>query len=136
MTTTLPSGRRPYLAAAAYYDGRARDFLLDANGEYRGLHPNDQGMAMSFVMSKGECSASPDVGNSLRDIRYVTGDNLAAEIEIHVRNAYPCSRLLSEGKVRIDSIQHEVRAADGGLAVVVNYTNLDTSQRGTASWTT
>lgn len=134
MTAPLPSGRRPYLPAAPYYDGRTRDWLLDANNQYRGIHPNDEGMAMSFAMTKGECSSAPDVGNTLKDIPYVTADDIQAQIETHVLNAYPCSRLIAEGKVRIDSIEHEVRNEDNGLAVVINYTNLDTSQRGTADW--
>jgi len=136
MTAPLPSGRRPYLPAAPYYDGKTRDWLLDSNDQYRGIHPNDEGMAMSFAMAKGECSAAPDVGNSLGDIPYVTADDIAAQIETLVLTAYPCSRLIAEGKVRIDSIQHEVRNEDNGLAVVVNYTNLDTSSRGTANWYT
>lgn len=133
---TLPSGRTPYLPAAPYYDGATRDWKLDASGQYRGVHPNDQAMAMSLCMRKGDCSASPDVGNTLHTMPFVTGDDVAAEIERHVRTSYPCSRMLAEGKVRIDSIEHEVRPVDGALAVVVKYTNLDTSQRGTSEWYT
>lgn len=134
MPASLPSGRKPYLPAALYYDGRTRDFLLDSNGQYRGIHPSDEGMAMSFSMRKGDCSAAPDVGNTLYEITYITADDIDAQIETHVRNAYPCSRLIAEGKVRIDSIVHETRPESNGLAVVVNYTNLDTSQRESASW--
>jgi hypothetical protein len=134
MPTPLPSGRRPYLPAGLYYDGRTRDFLLDSNGQHRGVHPNDEGMALSFAMRKGECPAAPDVGNELYKIPYITADDIDAQIETQVRNAYPCSRLIAEGKVRIDSIKHEARPETNGLAVVVNYTNLDTSQRESASW--
>lgn len=134
MPIPLPSGRKPYLPAGLYYDGRTRDFVLDANGQLKGVHPSDEGMALSFAMKKGECSAAPDVGNTLHLIPYLSSDDLAGQIDNHVRNAYPCSRLISEGKVRIDLIRHEARVATGGLAVEVRYTNLDTSQRETANW--
>jgi len=136
MPLILPSGRRPYLPAAPYYDGKTRDWVIGSDNEYRGVHPSDCGMAMSFAMTKGECSAAPTVGNTLNQIRYITADDIAAQIESHVLNAFPCSRLIAEGKVRIDSIQHEVKSENNGLAVVVRYTNLDTSQPEKASWYT
>jgi hypothetical protein len=134
MPIILHSGRRPYLPAAARYDGATRDWVIDSADQYRGIHPNDQGMAMSFAMKKGDCPAAPEVGNTLSDIPYITADDIEAQIESHVMTAYPCSRLLSEGKVRIDSIQHEIRKEGGGLGIVINYMNLDTSQRETAEW--
>lgn len=136
MPTILPSGRRPYLPAAPRYDGATRDWLLDSTGSYRGLHPVDLGMAMSFCQQKGDCPAAPEVGNELRKLPYLDAVDIEAQIEVKVRDAYPCSRYLAEGKVRIDSIEHEIKGESHGLAVVVLYTNLDTGERQKSTYQT
>jgi hypothetical protein len=93
-------------------------------------------MAMSFVQQKGDCPACPEIGNELRKLPYLDAVDIDAQIENKVRDAYPCSRLIAEGKARIDSIQHEIKSESHGLAVIVSYTNLDTGERQNSTYQT
>lgn len=91
---------------------------------------------MSFVQRKGDCPACPEIGHELHKIPYLDADDIEAQIEDKVRNAYPCSRYVAEGKARIESIKHEVKAESNGLAVIVSYMNLDTGERRNATYQT
>jgi hypothetical protein len=93
-------------------------------------------MAMSFVQRKGDCPACPEVGHELHKILYLDAVDIDAQIEDKVRNAYPCSRYVAEGKVRIDAVQHEVKTESNGLGVAVGYTNLITGERQNATYQT
>lgn len=138
MTTlrpALPSGRRPYLPAAPYYDGQARDTVLDEYGSTRGVHPTDSGMAMSLMVKKGSCKSAMDMGNELHLISDLSAPDLAEQVRAKVLVAEPLARLVAAKKSVIESIQHEARR--GALAVVVNYTNTETGERGKrAEWYT
>lgn len=122
----LPSGRRPYLAVP-YYDGRTRDTVLDQYGVHRGVHPTDSGMAMSLMVRQGSIKSDPSIGSKLRDISDLGAPNLAEQIRVCVESALPLSRLVSEGKARIERIDFKVERSK--LAVWVYYTNLDTGER-------
>lgn len=134
MTTRpiLPSGRRPYLPAAPYYDGRTKDTKLDQYGVHRGIHPADSGMAMSLMVKKGSNKAAPNQGHTLAEIRDLKAADLAEQIRTRVEAAEPLARLVSERKVNITKIDHW--AARGKLAVVVHYLNIATGERQTADW--
>jgi len=134
--TVLPSGRRPYLPAAPRYDGATRDWLLDSTGSYRGLHPVDLGMAMSFVQRKGDCPACPEIGHEFHKIPYLDADDIDAQVQSKALDAYPCSQFIAQGKVRIESITHEVRSESNGLGVVVSYVNLVTGERQNSTYQT
>lgn len=127
----LPSGRHPY-AAVPYYDGHARDTVRDQYGSVRGVHPVDQGMAMALLVRRGECKSDPTAGNTLHEVADLSGDDLESQIRSHVESAQPLARLVSEGKSRIERIDHQV--AKGKLAVYVYYKNLDTGERGKVGW--
>lgn len=122
----LPSGRRPYLAVP-YYDGRTRDTVLDQYGVHRGVHPTDSGMAMSMMVRKGSVKSDPTVGNDLHKISDLGAPDLAEQVRSCVENAFPLSRLVAEGKARIERIEHQ--ASRSKLIVIVHYTNLDTGER-------
>ena len=136
MPLILPSGRRPYLPAAPIYDGATRDWLLDSSGSYRGLHPVDLGMAMSFCQRKGDCKSAPQVGHELHLIPFLDAPGIDAVVQDKVYDAYPCSQYIANGRVKINSIQRETRNESNGLAVVVNYTNLETGERQNATYQT
>lgn len=129
----LPSGRHPY-AAVPYYDGTKLDTVRDQYGSMRGVHPNDQGMAMAMLVRRGQCKADPEAGNTLHEINDLSAMDLESQIRAHVDSAVPLSRLVSEGKVQIERIDRLV--ARGKLAVMVYYTNLDTGERGKVGWYT
>lgn len=129
----LPSGRRPYLAVP-YYDGRARDTVLDQYGSHRGVHPNDSGMAMSLMVRKRSIKADPDTGNELHTITDLAAIDLSSQVRSLVDAAFPLSRLVAESKVRIVRVEHQ--STRGKLGVVVYYENLDTGERGSVGWYT
>lgn len=130
-----PSGRRPYLPAAPYYDGTIKDTVLDAYNVHRGIHPTDSGMAMSFCVKRGSCKPAPTMGNELHLIRDLKAADLAAQIRAKVDSAEPCARLVADGKAVIERVDHW--AARGKLAVVVYYSNTETGERGkSAAWYT
>ena len=129
----LPSGRHPY-AAVPYYDGFARDTVRDSYGVVRGVHPNDQGMSMALLVRRGQCKADPKAGNTLHEISDLSATDLESQIRAHVDAAVPLDRLVSEGKVRIERVDHKV--ARSKLAVIVYYKNLDTGERDKVGWYT
>ena len=125
MTTTLPSGRRPYLAGGVYYDGATKDLRLNADGQIAGVHPVDEGMALSLSVDAGSIPAAPTTGNKLRQIRYIGSPSLADDVRSAVLSAFPLSRLVTEGKATVTKIEHLVRSS--GLEVTVSYVNLLTA---------
>lgn len=84
-------------------------------------------MAMSLMVRKGSIKSDPTVGNDLHKISDLGAPDLAEQVRSCVENALPLSRLVSEGKARVDRIEH--RAARSSLVVIVHYTNLDTGER-------
>lgn len=140
MNPILPSGRRPNLPAGRYYDGATADWKLDAYGQVAGTHPADEGMAMSILVTRGECKSSPTTGNTLRSIQYLGGKDLGALVEAAVLDANPLQRLVSSGDVTITSIYYEI--IDSRLVVSVKYVNnrvatesrLTTSHEKTLTW--
>ena len=125
MPTTIPSGRRPYMAGGVRYDGATKDLVLNADGQISGVHPVDEGMALSLCVEKGSCPASPSMGNTLRKIRYLGSPTLAEDVRSAVMSAFPLSRLVADGKAKVNRIEHRVRAS--GLEVTVSYVNLLTA---------
>lgn len=108
---------------AARYDGRRRDFLTDANGVVKYVHPVDQEMMIGLCTKQGSMKSTPEIGTTLHEIVYLGLPNLQAEVEQRVRDANPIARLLAGGDVAIDLIEHATTNT-GGLLVVVTYRNL------------
>jgi len=119
LTGSSSTSRRP---AAIRFEGASRDWVLDQNGDYRRVTPNEQAVVLALSVRRGALKSSPNVGNTLLDIQYLGGVKLGADIEDRVRIANPIARLLAAGAISIDRIDHETR--NGKLAVAVYFRDL------------
>jgi hypothetical protein len=124
-TPTIPSGRRPYAAAGLAYDGKTKDFVINSDGQCVGVHPVDEQMALSLTVRRGSCKSSPELGNTLHEIKYLGGDKLQAEVKSRVLSAYPLSRLVSEGKATVTRV--EIKTSGSRLEVATYYVNNQTA---------
>lgn len=113
--------RAPLALGAMRYEGATRGWVQDANGQYVKLHPVEQAVALSMCTRKGSLKSAPLVGNTLFEIEYLGGDDLAKDVEDRVRNAYPLSVLVAAGDVEIVRIDHD---ETNGLVVALYFKNL------------
>jgi hypothetical protein len=116
-------GRSIYRAPAAQeFDGATRDFPLDDLGNFRALHPVDQGVAFSILVKRGQLKSAPNVGNTLHEIGNVGGGRTAEQVKARVNDAFPLRDFLREGSVETIRIDHDVTVR-GRLLVVYTYRN-------------
>jgi hypothetical protein len=128
----LPSGRRPSKPAGLHYDGKTRDFTVNSSGQLNGVHPVDEGMAMSIMVPRGSIKAAPNTGNDLHKIEYLGTPNLDEQVRACVYNAQPLKRFLEEDKIEIRTIVSTVK--DSRLSVSISYVNkLDSDARSATS---
>lgn len=122
MTAALPSGRRPYLPAGLRYDGKTQDWQLDANGQFRGVHWIDEGMALSVLVDAGSIKCSPNTGNRIREkLQYLGTQADAAIVESLIMVAQPLARYVEQGWVTVTRVQSEM--VGSRLAYAVYYRN-------------
>jgi len=130
---SVPSGpRKAFVPASPYYDGRARDWQVDADGRHVSAHPIDSGVQLAMFLQKGELRSSPTTGNDLLQIQDLTGPRRQSEAERIVREAQPIARYLAEGAVTITRIDSEYRSSTGALLVELWYRNNITAKDETA----
>lgn len=113
------------MAGGVHYDGATKDLRLNADGQIAGVHPVDEGMAMSLCVEAGSCKAVPRMGNTLRQIRYLGSPTLAEDVRSAVMSAFPLSQYVADAKVLITKIEHRVWRS--GLEVTISYVNLLTA---------
>jgi len=113
--------RAPINLGAMRYEGSTRGWVQDSTGQYVKLHPVEQAVALSMCTRKGSLKSNPRVGNTLFEIEYLGGDDLAKDVEDRVRNAYPLSVLVAAGDVEIVRIEHD---ETNGLFVALYFRNL------------
>jgi hypothetical protein len=111
------------ISTALRYEGASRDWPVDANGQYQRVHWVDQAFALGCLIRKGAIKSDPSIGNTLFEIKYLGGDNLAAEIEDRMRTATPVQSLLRDGSASIYKIDHSWNR-QGQLRVGIYYRNL------------
>jgi hypothetical protein len=118
---SAPSANDP--PAAAYLDLELRNFKLNADGTFAEMHPVDQAAQWSFAIRRGTHKADRRVGHTLFDGPPLTGVAKQNDLNIRAQNAFPFSRLISEGKIAFEGVQ----VADpkkGETGVAVHYRNL------------
>lgn len=123
----LPSGRSPYASAGVAYQISARDLVVDQYGNVESVHPIDEGMAISMGVDRGSVKSSPDAGNDLRKIEYLSDPKLEANVRSAVLSAQPLARYVADGQVRIEAIEVDVSVSNR-LVVNVSYVNLVNSE--------
>lgn len=127
--TTLPSGRKPYLPGGLRYDGATKDFALNTDGQFRGVHWVDEGMAIAVLVDAGSIKSSPNTGNRVREkLAYLGGANELATVQSILMAAQPLARYVEQGWVTVTRIEAESTGAR--LAYAVYYRNeLEKSSR-------
>lgn len=105
--------------AAIFFDGATRDWPLDADGHYIGIHPVDAAMQMAVMVGVGTLPASTTTGNTLPSNEYLDPRTIDAKVKDAIRIA--TKRLVDRGDVTIDSVTPEIRG--GSLFVEVAYFN-------------
>ena len=106
---------------AVEFDGATRDWVV-TDGDWQAIHPVDQQVAFGLMMERGKLKSAPDVGHTLREIRYLGGENLGADVRDRVRTANPIAQLIADEDIAVDRIEH---SSEGGrLAVAFYYVNL------------
>ena len=130
---TIPFGpREAFVPAAPYYDGRAQDWKVDADGRQVSAHPIDSGVQLAMFVQKGEIRSSPSTGNNLLKISDLTGDRRQSEVERIVRESQPIARYLADGSITLTRIDSEYRSGTGALLVEIWYRNNITAKDETA----
>lgn len=111
---------------APRYDGKTRDFPVDAAGVLKSCHPVDHMMMIGLCTRRGSWKSSPEVGHDLFNIQLLGAQSSQAGVERSVLAAEPIATLIKNGDVEILSVQSESGAdrAPNGLLVAVDYRNL------------
>lgn len=127
-----PGGYSPILSPSAYekprtptatkFDGRTKDYPLDAAGHWEAIHPVDQGVALAHMVRQGTIKSAPTVGHTLREITHLGKPDLKADVTDRIRRAVPLAALLADGSVVIDRI--DVETSGGRLLEATYYRNM------------
>lgn len=116
----VPAARVVPEVQALYLDPDARDFPLDENGFYVGIHPVDARVEAQMLIAAGSIKAAPEIGNLLFSYRYATPD-------ITTRVQYEVKRALRDevqgGNIAIKAVTVETLTM-GGFLVELQYVNL------------
>jgi hypothetical protein len=106
---------------AILYDGARRDYVLDANGQYKTLHWVDQKVALALVIEERDVSAVPTLGSRLRSLTRGSRLKLQTGAEDAVRLAL--SQMIDAREIELVRVDVQMPAR-GKLLVTVFYVNL------------
>lgn len=119
---------KPKQPVAIRYEGVTRDWSLDDAANYKAVTPVEQGVALSLCVKRGAIKSSPDTGNTLHEIVYIGGIDIAAEIKDRVLKSNPLARFISEGQASITKIIHEETPSGFKVAVFFKDLTVDKSR--------
>jgi len=108
--------------AAAEFDGATRDFPRDSSGNFRALHPIDQGVALALSVKRGSIRSAPAVGNTIHELDRRDSSRIEQQVTARVNDAYPLSVFLADKSVTTLKIEWEVTYL-GAIHVAYTYTN-------------
>lgn len=108
-------------AAAVWYDGANRDFLLDDDGGYKTLHYVDQKVALALVIGEGDIAGVPTFGSRLKSIKRGNAAQLAKRAEDAVLLAL--ADIISRRQIEVIGVSVNTNVR-GRLIVTVTYNNL------------
>lgn len=118
----ITPGNRPFRGPAAMmYDGASKDWLINADGRYKSVHPVDQGVVLSVLSRQGSIKSSPTTGSTLHEVEYLGGPELASDVDDRVKRSNPLARYLKSGAVTLKRV--DVESSGSRLFVVVYYVN-------------
>ncbi len=135
-----PAGEDPLAAASAprsvtppaalWFDGATRDFLLDSQGRYLGIHPVDQRAALALLIAYGTISSAPTTGNKVRRIQKIIRST-PDQVRDYVSQCL--DSLIRAGDIVVRDVQVETNRLVGSITLAVSYTNLRTSKKAAAT---
>lgn len=111
------------IVPAMRYEGSAKDWVLDVNGNFRAVSPNEQAVALSMSVKQGDIKSSPTTGNTLYQIEYLGSANIGADVTNRVMQSNPIARLVADGSISIDKVDYSTKGKK--LAVAVYFRDLD-----------
>jgi hypothetical protein len=117
---------------AILLDAGARDAVLDVLGRVVGMDPDDQLVALSFMIRRKSVKHAPEIGHDFFDMPPFTGARLQAAAERFAAAATPFDRLIASGRVTLVGVQAS-RPKPGETRFVVKYKKLGSSQVRSAS---
>ena len=122
MAYGIPDRRRAPSARA--FDFGTKDFKRDpATGRYLSMHWVDAAMWFYLRTDLGSVRSAPQLGNGVRQIRYITRNTTANTVQDRVLSAI--QPLLARNLVRVLSIPIDLRIR-GTILYECNYVNLVT----------
>ena len=107
--------------AALLFDGRTRDFPLNAQGRYRRVHPVDQRVALALLIAYGTIASAPTVGDKVRRITKIV-KSTPGQVAGFVNEAL--DTMLRAGDIVLRDVQIETNRVNGTILLAVSYTNL------------
>lgn len=116
---------RPNAPAALAFDGRVRDYRLDANGRYVGAHPVDAKVFLLCRTALGSIRSAPELGQTVKRIGSIDKQKIRAQVEDAFRVVL--APVVAAGEIRLDSIDFELEA-HGRVMARPNYVNLITAR--------
>lgn len=128
-----PAGEDPVAALSApsantppdspYLDLELRNYKLNANGTTANMHVVDQAAQWSFAIRRGTHKADPRVGHTFFEAPALSGQAKLNDLNLRAQDAFPFSRLISEGKIFFVGVQlADPKKGETGIAV--HYRNL------------
>ncbi len=116
----VPAARVVPAFLALTYDPVTKDYPVDESGFYIPLHPVDARVTLHMTVAAKSIKGSPDLGNQLRAIKYIT-PGLVTEVRYEVRRVLKSE--VDAKNIRIETIDVEV-PNPGAIAVLLRYVNL------------
>lgn len=120
-----PAPRTATTPVALWWDAASRDYLLDANGFFKSLHPVDQKMGLALTTRKGTISSVPGQGARFTEIVFAAGPALGAQVNDFVKQA--TADIVAAGEAQILSVSFQTPQS-GSIAIQVSYVNLVTGK--------
>ncbi len=124
-----PSGRaNRRIPDALEFDGQTRDFVLDDDGNYKGVHPVDAKVFLILRTVAGSIRSSKSTGQTVNAIPYIDQRTIRAEVSDRVRTAL--ADVVAAGEITINKIELDTEVR-GRVVFACHYTNLVTARRKT-----
>lgn len=107
---------------AMRYEGSTKDWSM-VGSKFEPVTANEQAVVLSIAVKQGSVKSSPSTGCTLHEIKYLGSSSIATDVSDRVYNSNPLARLLAEGRVSIEKIDHQV--SKYGLKVAVYFKDLE-----------
>lgn len=131
---TAPLGLDPPAASAARavqqpaalkVDGQTKDYVLDAQGRFVGVHPVDAKVFHRLRILSGSIRSAPTTGQGIGALKYIDKATIDAFVRDQITLAL--SDMVAGGDIAVRAITVDASVA-GRVVFQVDYTNLRTGR--------